>query len=299
MKKNKLVLIVLLVISLSGCQLAKKEVTKYGEDKLIGAFITTERLGSYDIEAKLNNKEVKNNGKIYAKPINETYKDENGNEKVTLNYIFEELDGISFFTPNIKEDGYTLRSMSDTNGLVSNVNLSTNVTDNLTEYTAECTIYIKAGLKDIVFYANPVYQEDNGDVYVIQSSGFSMMSEMEGQKGSQKYEVESNSNENGKSSMEKSTVIVNYEVMYEPIKTTIHEMNKDNEVLSSTEFDNIFPEEMKLCENTDYLIVEIQKKDLSNNEIVEREIVSRKEGSVQVYEVKEKGLIAPFSIIFN
>ncbi|MEG2488095.1 hypothetical protein [Anaerorhabdus sp.] len=296
---SKIVVSLLLMVGLCGCQLAK-EVVATGEDELIGVFITMESLNIHDFEATLNNKDDINNGKKYASLIMEPYINEAGQSKEMPAYVFEDLEGIPFFNAEIEEDGETYRSMADTNGYLSNLKLATNITDDSREYVLEGKLYYKVGIQDMVFYANPVYQESNGNVYVEQAAGLSMMDSMEGQSGSNKIDASMTLTENNKTITNKTSVTVSYESMFEPIKTSIIEMNKENEVVLISEYkNNIFPDSLDLNNETEYVLVETTKLDTTNKEIVTREIFSKNDDSINVYELKDNGLIIVKNIIMN
>lgn len=299
MKMSKIVVSLLLMVGLCGCQLAK-EVVVTGEDELIGVFITMESLNIHDFEATLNNKDDINNGKKYASLIMEPYINEAGQSKEMPAYVFEDLEGIPFFNAEIEEDGETYRSMADTNGYLSNLKLATNITDDSREYVLEGKLYYKVGIQDMVFYANPVYQESNGNVYVEQAAGLSMMDSMEGQSGSNEIDASMTLTENNKTITNKTSVTVSYESMFEPIKTSIIEMNKENEVVLISEYkNNIFPDSLDLNNETEYVLVETTKLDTTNKEIVTREIFSKNDDSINVYELKDNGLIIVKNIIMN
>lgn len=299
MKMSKIVVSLLLMVGLCGCQLAK-EVVVTGEDELIGVFITMESINIHDFEATLNNKDDINNGKKYASLIMEPYINEAGQSKEMPAYVFEDLEGIPFFNAEIEEDGETYRSMADTNGYLSNLKLATNITDDSREYVLEGKLYYKVGIQDMVFYANPVYQESNGNVYVEQAAGLSMMDSMEGQSGSNKIDASMTLTENNKTITNKTSVTVSYESMFEPIKTSIIEMNKENEVVLISEYkNNIFPDSLDLNNETEYVLVETTKLDTTNKEIVTREIFSKNDDSINVYELKDNGLIIVKNIIMN
>lgn len=299
MKMSKIVVSLLLMVGLCGCQLAK-EVVVTGEDELIGVFITMESLNLHDFEATLNNKDDINNGKKYASLIMEPYINEAGQSKEMPAYVFEDLEGIPFFNAEIEEDGETYRSMADSNGYLSNLKLATNITDDSREYVLEGKLYYKVGIQDMVFYANPVYQESNGNVYVEQAAGLSMMDSMEGQSGSNKIDASMTLTENNKTITNKTSVTVSYESMFEPIKTSIIEMNKENEVVLISEYkNNIFPDSLDLNNETEYVLVETTKLDTTNKEIVTREIFSKNDDSINVYELKDNGLIIVKNIIMN
>ncbi|MPN51135.1 hypothetical protein SDC9_198777 [bioreactor metagenome] len=152
----------------------------------------------------------------------------------------------------------------------------------------------------MVFYANPVYQESNGNVYVEQAAGLSMMDSMEGQSGSNKIDASMTLTENNKTITNKTSVTVSYESMFEPIKTSIIEMNKENEVVLISEYkNNIFPDSLDLNNETEYVLVETTKLDTTNKEIVTREIFSKNDDSINVYELKDNGLIIVKNIIMN
>lgn len=167
-----------LVMSLSGCQLAKQDLgeeTGAAGDRLIGMFITQEYLDLFDFEGYFNDhmgqmvsgKETvigEAESRAYEKRVYAVYQSA---DETFGDYVFEGLEGICFFhakRPFLDDSTYVLQAGPE----VTDIRMSE--TDAGTEI--EGTIYCATGKRNR-FYCNPVYQTAKGDVYLIAGTGIS------------------------------------------------------------------------------------------------------------------------------
>lgn len=299
MKMSKIILSIVLLVGLSGCQLAKN-TTVSGEDQLMGIFITTESLGTDEFTITGNNEIKEKNDKIYASYASETYENEDGSLSELGDYVFENLEGIPFYFTKIENENGIHINSSDTKGFISNVQMATRVTDDMNELDNEGTIYFSTRVSDLIFFANPVYQEPDGNVYVVATNGLAIFGDIEGQKASQKLESTISTTDNDKTITEKTIITINYESKLDSSKTRVIEMNKENEVIFITEIlKDATPEKLKLSENTEYIIIETVSMDSTNKEIIEREILPITADSFTIYECQDNGIFVSKTILID
>lgn len=174
-KKRYLAALLAALLLLSGCSLAlPEEETAQGRDRMVGVFVTTEYLDLFDAEAYFQEHaaELLNGGEISA--------DE---QKLYQNVLFaEEDESGKYFFPNV--DGFLWLSTRENDEQGSYVKMQNDPafngalnaireTDSGTGYEFEATIYAVNRQTYVSFYLNPVYQTEDGAVYVAQGHGMS------------------------------------------------------------------------------------------------------------------------------
>lgn len=301
MKKMKIKIIALLIAlciigaALSGAQLKIPESENKSTlgDRLIGTVITTESLGTFDMEAYLNENigsiikgesntvsiEDKQNymGKIYARQVVKEDTTEDGEKITHKEYVFDDIDGYWIFDAKIPatetEESYTCLCSE---GGLSNVQSSIHHTDNgVEEIGLTADLYYSYEKWGTVFYMNPVYQESDGDIYCVEGMGYSVSGDKgsvgSDAKGSQTLTDKITVNKNGEETLYQSKITINYIPVYVPYKTSFVFMNKDNKVISASEFDtHKIPSELRVPKGTEYVLV-LQKSD----EGTETDVVGR------------------------
>ena len=301
------ILAVVLVVSLSGFRLKNPDSAKETSlgDRLIGAVITTESLNTFDMEAYLNDNvgeiiKDKNhtadtegkqdyNDKIYGRLETVETKNEDGETVSHKEYVFDDIDGFWIFDAKIPatetEESYTCLCVD---GGVSNISSAIHNNDGeLTELSLTADIYYSYEKWGTVFYMNPVYQESDGDVYVVEGMGHSVVGDkVSGGSGSQTISDSIETSENGEETTFKSTVKINYIPVYVPTEVSFIFMNDDNEALSELGFtpDEV-PDEIKAPEGAEYVLV--QQK---NEEGSELEAVGRGEEIAEYLAEEEDGI---------
>ncbi len=295
-------------VVLSGCSLAVPNAGEEGgKDRLIGAFITSESLDLFDIDAyvedhafQLAQKEeitVTNGGKYEGK-LYATIDKSGGEEPSDWKISFDDIEGIRMFSPIWEdEDGGTCWGSVGDDG-ICDMKINTDISDNTKEITISGTVYMLQGQmdKDIGYYTNPVYQTPDGKIYAVSGSGFSTSGESgEGMHMAVTLSDEVTMNENGKSKTEKSNVTVSHNTMYEPVKITLYQMADDHKIIKETEYiPGKLPERIFVEKETEYILIETEKKTLSGKPVIDREIYDDKEeeNTLGTYYVMDNGIIA-------
>lgn len=310
-KNKKLFMgICLLIISMliGGCSLAVPEAESNGDDRLIGAFITSEYLDLFDIDAYLNDhvNELINSKELIAADTSEynqrlyaSIDQKNSTDPFDWEISFPNVTGISFFSP--------YWSSEDSNGYWGNVcdngicdsNISINSSDTGNETTLTGTIYILPEKTDeiIAYYVNPVYQTADGDIYVQPGSGFSTSGDCsEGEKISTTLSDQIDTMENGKTMSVKSSVAINIAVMYKPLKITLYQMDSDHQIIKSESYTpGKLPETLRAETGTEYILAETEKEALTGETFISREIYNYtedEENIIKTFYVQDSNILS-------
>ena len=176
--KRKFGLMIVLLLFLSGCQLAQPEATgtgaPYNGDPLIGVYLTPDYLDLFDFEGWFeDNRNRSDGGDIIIEGDTSAYEgrlyasyDETRNR-----WDFEGLEGHSMFCWEQTADWGTGTVVENSGGLADS-HFVTRVTDEGVENDLSATLYVQP--TDIVsWYINPVYQDRDGRVYLTAGSGSS------------------------------------------------------------------------------------------------------------------------------
>lgn len=293
MTKKYFALFLALTLLLSGCSLAREDTpeetgTDPG-DKLIGAFVTTEHLDLFDFEAYINDhlNDVLEGGVIEGDTSayqNRIYATKTGEDSDT-NYVFEGLEGYRMFAPTIQqtdplETYITMCADSGINDLKNGVH---SIDNNILEQTLEGTMYLSEDAGQVQFFLNPVYQDDQGQVYLVSGNSFSF--DATGS-GSMSADSEVITTIDGVETTQRGSVTVNFVSIPCPEEIVILQMDADSNVLSrETYVPGQLPEEIVPIEGTDYFIVETH-----NAKGVTREVLEKDTENMKTYVALENGI---------
>ena len=82
----------------------------------------------------------------------------------------------------------------------------------------------------------------------------------------------------GNTKSEKMTVTVRLSVVYEPMKITLYQMDRDNQVLRKDEYiPGKMPEKLEVSQGCEYLLIETEKKDPDGKMIISRDLYEQGE----------------------
>lgn len=272
-----------LILQLSGCQLAKDDGAAENtqtRDKLIGVFVTTEPLDLFDMEGYLNDHihglDFDDNGNTqvsldsghadYSRQLNAVYKPSNNN--TVGEYIFEGVDGIAMFQPNITQDGTdaSIVNVTQIDPEISDIHSTAGDTNKL-----EGTIYV-ANTKYFAIYCNPVYQKPDGSVYLLSGHGISG-DLTHGASFSQSLKEDYSSTVDGVSTQTSMEVRVTVEGRHTVDKYQLLEMNADNNCVGTQNISAAdIPDSITVHRETDYIIVINEYTDDDGNLQKERQL---------------------------
>ncbi len=253
MNKKSMVCVILSVVmiiggfSMGGCQLAKEDAAEGAlGDKLIGIYITLDTINPLDWfsgESKYADDE-----KIYATKVEVPIED---TEYTTCEYRFEEFDGIPFFEIYVKGDSEhdPYRSLM-VNNSVFDAYKKCNYSDDICYIELTGNIYFS---DVVIIYPYPVYQEDDGDVYMLPNA---MGEEVSKYSASQSFTIKENKANYG------CNIKVTMDLVGEPKNITFIAMDKEDKILwQATYNEGEVPETMQMPDNTEYLIVKTAFED--------------------------------------
>jgi len=241
-------------------------------DRLIGILITREYLDLFDSELFFSDninsfvdggeisesESAKYQGRLYATLVETIHtNDETEETDSRKEYVFEGINGISYFTLQVTDQfGSYWSSSSD--DAITDGHINFNSTDEGESVSMEGTIYVSTRENAGNFYFNPVYQTPTGDVYAVSGRGMSF-SDNSVAGVSTSYEIK----ENQSSTIGDLTASYGSEIrvticyMDEPEKASILQFGEGNKLLSKIEYDpGDFPDSLQVQSGTQYIIVE-------------------------------------------
>lgn len=269
----------LIIFTLSGCQLAREDgVANISMDKLIGVYVSYDHVDLFDFEGYINDnlnfsggeikiegETKKYEGRMYATQKDGVSTSSEGEKYTNTQFVFEELLGIGMFAPTVVDPRLEDMTYISAGGdCFTDTKFHVKSGDNEDGLELSGTLYISSGAMSDAIYINPVYQSEDGRVYLVSGQGFAATGDNgEGGVYSQKLEDKVIVNENGKSKSYSSTIEVSIATMNPTIKVNILQMDKDSNVVKKAEYnpDNV-PSELKTESGTCILLQKVQKKPL-------------------------------------
>ncbi len=307
-------LIIFCMLTLAGCQLALENENisggnaTAGNDRLIGVFVTMESLDLFDINGYLNdnkgsisgseikvdeNKSKQYQGRLYAVLKDKTIRTDKGEEVITQDYVFEGINGFSYFSAKIPatetEESY-ITSGSDE--AISDRNNSFSYGDTEDKVNLEGTIYLSPREADTILYGNPVYQSKDGSVYTVNGNGFMVNSGgIEGHMLTLNLEETNTITENQKSKKVSFSMKLTVESMFLPEEIKIIQMDLQNRKVAVDSYDpKEVPEKIIPKTETAYILVEAHKKKPSGKGFVTREIFDSNDEMLFTFFGREDGV---------
>ena len=279
MGKQICILLMILALLLSGCQLAKPETQEEtGKDMLVGVFMTEEHLDLFDFDAYLQDNlgalsggtlspedTARYSGRIWAE-----------GDAATGRYVFKDLEGIFFSSYRVVTNGeYENAYWSSVAGDgICDVSIGHHSLDEGFRLDLSGTVYFSDTHPDPSLYFNPVYQTPDGQVYLVSGQGMAFGGGLGGS-ANQTMTEEGTRRENGESQSWSSRISVTMETVSPARSLVILQMDEDNGILSRQELDpGADMEDLKPDTRCAYLLVEehtaqgirrslYQKEDLS------------------------------------
>lgn len=296
-KLFEIITALLIIFTLSGCQLAREDgEANKSMDKLIGVYVSYDHVDLFDLEGYINDnlnfsggeikiegETKKHEGRMYALQKDEVRTSSEGEKHTETQFVFEGIPGIGMFAPTVVDhrledmtyisaggDGFTDTKFHIKSG------------DNEDGIELSGTLYISSGAMSDAIYINPVYQSEDGKVYLMSGQGLASTGDNEeGGVYSQKLEDKVTVIENDKSKSYSSTIEVSVATMNPTIKVSILQMDKDSNVIKKTEYSpNNVPSELKTGFSTEYIIVESTKETFNKELKIERTLFSKSDESL-------------------
>lgn len=301
--KNKIICIILVIftmVAFTGCQLAHEDLSQAKtNDRLIGVFVSYEHIDLFDMEGYLNDNigKLANGGEIeidgsssqynnrlYAKLVDEEVTTTDGEKYTKYKYVFEGVDGISMFSPTITDPvtGDSYSSGGSGNG-ISNFKYNVKVGDNKEGIELEGTIYIASGMSKTLF-TNPVYQSNDGKVYLLSGQGFSSDNIGEGEFLTTTMEDSTSITDNKITTTYTASIKLSIATMNPTEKVAIYQMDDENNIITKNEYlPEKVPEEIVPDKSCEYFIVESHKRTFNGEKQIERQLFSKRDDSLYYF----------------
>lgn len=310
-KLVRIVCLLLPAMLLGGCSLAVPDAGEHTkEDQMIGAYITREALEAYDMDAFFtDNRWQVADGKQFTQEDLSGYQnrlfaqiEKNGSENPSeWNVSFPGSKGICFFAPLWDSpDGSSYRD-NVIDAQVCERDFSVSASDEEETLGLTGTIYVtpyETPNEQFHFYVNPVYQNPDGEIYVLHGSGYLMQTagtSVEGEQVMTTLTDERSMTADDTQKKEKTSVTVKFEVIYRPISVTLCEMDARHHLLKKKVYQpGKIPKKLRAQEGTAYILVETEKESPIGETVVSREICEytrEMEGVLESFYAAEDGIV--------
>lgn len=285
-KSNLVVLIVLIAMLMSSCQLASDGV-RHGEDQLIGAFVT---LGHFYDQLGEKYEE-----RIYAKTRMTQYP---GAKEEQEEFYFPGLEGYSMFAPELS-DGEFQYIHFQASPAVRIDDFRQDYSDEMVDFYIEGTLTVDNSLLDtMILSANPVYQDGEGKIYVTSgSSAASNPSDPEGSVLSLSI-FQTLTQTFGESKTDRSLRFkINVENQYTPTLYTFIPFDAQHQPLGKIELlPGAFPESITVDEEAEFFLLEVHKYNRSGQPMITRSFYEKDTEVLELMFSEDNGVFTVFPI---
>ncbi len=298
-------LLVAFALGISGSvMLADDDAGAFGQDRLVGLFVTTEYLDLFDFGGyfedhmgdMINGGEIKGDtsayeGRLYATLVEKPYVSDTGETVMTRDYVFEGVEGFPYFYAHVTDEqgSYTTAYGDEA---VSGGQNAFAYTDEGESVNLEGTIYVAASLAGKTFYFNPVYQAADGSIYATTGNGFSSQGDhSEGELYAQTLSATYSETKNGVTTADSISIKLGIGVLYPPTRICVLQLDAESAVLSAELYaPGNLPESIAPAKGAAYIVVESYKTDAGGNEVVERKLYERGAESIETFYARDDGV---------
>ena len=295
---------------LTGCQLAREDTGDIAnKDRLIGVFITAKYLDLFDMDSYLNDHtgkisgsgeiavnetDSRYQGRLYATLKSRTMPNgENGETIDIKEYIFENIDGIAYFSATVpaaeKENNFIAQGSDEG---ITDGHVSLFYGDDEDKTTLEGTIYLSQENGNGTHYINPVYQSADMRVYSTAGSGIILDDiQSEGPVYTQTLEGTETVTENGNTKTVSISIKISLAIMFPPEQIAVLQMNADSSVLIRTEYEpGKLPAKLTPEQGVEYIIIETRKHDGMEKAVVSRLLYGKSDQTLGTFFCREDGV---------
>lgn len=304
MKFKILFFVLVLILSMTGCQLARTDLEPSG-DRLMGVLVTSEYLDLFDMEGYINDNlnSFKNDmiidgdrseyeGRIYVtmESVTRTYDDGTTYQDTTP--VFSGLEGIYYIASRVQTDHEFYNRVYCSDGIIHAQN-GYNYGDNSEAITLEGEIWMAQSHGNMEAYINPVYQDSSGNFYVVSGQGFSTSGDNAvGGIYKQTLEETHTVTEDNETKTVSVSISISLGTMYEPEQYVLLQMDPQNNIIQKdTYLPGELPKDLIPDPNTEYLILETHNHDAEKDARIERTIYARDTDQIPTYFANEDGFM--------
>lgn len=259
-----LLLAALLLGLCAGCRLARPDAAEApAQDRLIGVYVTREGLDLFDMESYLRDNagrltdgggaeigaqdQEQYGGRLWARQTDDG------------DWVFDGLDGFGYYA-------YRYAGQNE-NGVASHLDegitgggMHVTVEDAGERVELRGTVYVTAGA-GLRFYCNPVYQTVDGAVYCTEGHGAETAGALEGESTTMTLRDAVTVTENGESRTDSFQAEICFELVPEPVRVALLQMDADSRVLRRDSYaPGQVPESLTLEPACAYVVAETEER---------------------------------------
>ncbi len=280
--KSKLyvLLTLLLMLLVCGCQLALEEQDA-SQDRLIGGFVTFSREQNDLLLEQMNSRE--DSFRLYAELMEREIVDhETGEKMIVKEYVWPELSGARIiYLKEANEIGENVISLQL--DPVIDAHLGIYADDESDRVAVDGTVYVSAAQGEIRFSVHPVYREASGKIYIEEVGSSMIVAGNQGEGGRSSLTIRENITltEDGKEHSEILELTLTAHTMYPAESFVIHQYDENGVLLSSSSYEEkTVPEEVVADKKTDFLVLEMHKRDESGQPAISRSVYGREDNTM-------------------
>lgn len=279
-------------------KITKADIQKEERGVLCGALISFEDINPFDLkkyyeehpEAMLNGGklDIVDSGtefRVYAK------KTEDGTNPENIKYEFEGINGGFVFLSNEKSASFEDYIAYKTGGAF-NMQFSGYLT-NRDRSDLDIFLYVVAGKGPEFVHMNPVYQLEDGRVYVttLPLTTYKISNFVVGQSTSMSLQETTTINDNGEKLTFDSKITLNIEPIEIAESFIVTQLDRDSKIIDRKEYKiNQIPTQIICDKNTDYIIWENIYREADGSKKTERTMIGKDEEQFNVFTENELGL---------
>lgn len=285
-------LAVLLLFPLGGCQLALKDgQTIQNKDRLIGIFVTSQSLHVTDWQDDSG----VNQSRLYAQLTTKELIGEAGEKVEMQEYEFTDVEGIPYFAANMPEtvdqEGFISSSSDEA---ISDGHMSLHLGDDGDRTELKGTIYLSPQSAYQTQFVNPVYQSNDGRVYVMTGTGGGHV--IRGDDGeraalTQSLTETTAATENGNTKTKEIAIHISFSTIWSPRHIVVLQMDDNSNVVDRAEYiAGDMPASITLQQGVQYIVVETHKNDNDGKEFVSRALFAREDETLDTFFCREDSI---------
>ena len=275
MKKMAAILSVIAILLVS-VSLAEETVPVDPSEgsRLIGLLITREDLAEYTDET----------GVLPASCVQKGPDDE-------TEYQFGNVSGLRLICFIASEDNGEGSIISNADDGISAVDF--NMSEDGSSVAMDATIKFVPGQDETLFFYNPVFRTDSGQVFAVPGDfmGISAAMNPPGSSVGQTLRDERRHTENGSEITDTTTVNIQIQAVREPMETRLLQFSAGHELLESEAYaPGTVPEQIVPLAEADYLLVETEEKNPDGGPFTRREAIGRDVDFLNTMSCREDGI---------